>query len=128
MNANRAAHADLLVENECRKLSDSTELTAAAGQHDATTGDLVEARGFESAAHELERLLEPRLHDADQDRARNRIGDARFLLADLRHLDDLALIRGCGETVAIERLHAFGMGERRRESARDVVGHMGAAD
>ena len=30
MNANRTAHADLLVENEGRKLPDAAELTAAA--------------------------------------------------------------------------------------------------
>src|SRR5689334_24937231 len=128
MNANRTAHADLLVENESGKLSDSTELTAAAGQHDATSGNLVEARSFESRAHELEGLFETRLHDADQDRARDRVGDARFLFADLRNLDDLALVGRRCETIPIEGLHAFGMGQRGREAARDVVGDMAATD
>ena len=52
---------------------------------------------------------------------------ALVLLADLRHGDHLALVGGRGDGVAIERLHPLGMGERRREAARDVVGDMAAA-
>src|SRR5215813_9591 len=127
-DADRAAHADLLVEHHGGELARAGELAGAAGQHDAAAGDLVEAAGLEARAHQLEGLLEARLHDADEDRFRDRRRLRRVVLADLRHADHLALVGGRGDAVAVERLHALGVDERRRQAAGDVVGDVTAAD
>ena len=83
---------------------------------------------FQPRAHQFEGLLQPRLDDADQQRFRRRGWPARFFLADLRHVDDLALVGGVGDGAAVQRLHPLGMRQRRRQAARDVVGHVAAAD
>src|SRR5215468_2370614 len=126
-DADRPAHADLLVEHHGGELARAGELAGAAGQHDAAAGDLVEAAGLEARAHQLEGLLEARLHDADEDRFRDRRRLRRVVLADLRHADHLALVGGRGDAVAVERLHALGVDERRREAAGDVVRDVCAA-
>src|ERR1700730_2442566 len=73
-NAKRSADANLLVENECGELARAWQLAGAAGQHDEAAGALVEAAVLEPVAHQLERLLEPRRDDADEERARHLVG------------------------------------------------------
>ena len=104
------------------------QLAGAAGQHDAAAGDLVEAARLEPVAHQLEGLLEARRDDADQQRFRHVIDVAVLLLADLRHGDHLALVERRGDRAAEQRLQPLGMGQRRRQAARDVVGDVHAAD
>ncbi len=41
---------------------------------------------------------------------------------------DFALVEGRGDGAAKQRLHPLGMGQRGRQPAGDVVGHMDAAD
>ncbi len=90
----RPADANLLVEDERGQLARARKLAGAAGQHDAAADDLVEARGFEPVAHQLEGLLEARRDDADEQRFRHVVGLAVIVLADLRHRDHLALVGG----------------------------------
>src|SRR5262245_58697465 len=47
-DSNRPAHADLLVEDELGELAHARELACGAGQHDASSRDLVEPTGLES--------------------------------------------------------------------------------
>src|SRR6185312_3412158 len=128
MNPDGPTHAHLLNEHQCSELSNAAQLTGAPRQDDAPSCDLVKAARFESRANELERLFKSRLDDADQNRSGDLIRDAGFFFTDLRHVDDLALIRRCCDAVAVERLDALRMRERRRQAARDVVGDVAAAD
>src|SRR4030095_1016127 len=128
MNPDGPTHAHLLIEHQGSELSYSAQLTVAPRQDDAPSCDLVKAARFESRANQLERLFKSRWDDADQNRSGDLIRDAGFFFADLRHVDDLALIRRCRDAVAVERLDALRMRERSRQSARDVICHMTAAD
>src|SRR3546814_1901971 len=60
------ADAHLLVEHGRGQLARARELTGAARQHHPAPGYLVEAAELEPRAHQLQRLLHPRLDDADQ--------------------------------------------------------------
>src|SRR5271154_6926136 len=60
LDAQRAADADLLVENVAGQLARARQLAGAAGQHHAAPGRLVEARGGETVAHQLAGLLHAR--------------------------------------------------------------------
>src|SRR6185437_15570901 len=101
----RPAHADLLVEYELRKLARSGELRGAAGEDDPPAGELVEAARFQARAYQLEGFFQPGLDDADQDRLGDLVGLARAILADLRHVDEFALVGRGGERAAVESLH-----------------------
>src|SRR5262245_47720855 len=127
MDPDRTTHGHLLIEHQGSELSYAAQLTGAPRQNDAPSCDLVKAARFESRANQLERLFKSRLDDADQDRSGDLIRNAAVFLADLRHVDDLALIRGRGEAVAVESLDSLRMRQRRRQAARDVVGHVAAA-
>src|SRR3546814_11997542 len=77
-------------------------------------GYLVEAAELEPRAHQLQRLLHPRLDDADQKGARDLLRVRGVVFADLRHVDQLALVGRRGDAVAVKRLHALGVNERRQ--------------
>src|SRR3546814_3994747 len=65
------ADAHLLVEHGRGQRARARELTGAARQHHPAPGYLVEAAELEPRAHQLQRLLHPRLDDADQKGARD---------------------------------------------------------
>src|SRR6202167_5948082 len=94
LDAQRTAYADLLVENVAGQFARARQLAGAAGQHHAAPGRLVEARGDETVAHQLEGLLDARRDDSDQDRFRHVVGVAFVFLAHQRHGDGLALVGG----------------------------------
>src|SRR3546814_6245226 len=79
------------------QLARARELTGAARQHHPAPGYLVEAAELEPRAHQLQRLLHPRLDDADQKGARDLLRVRGVVFADLRHVDQLALVGRRGD-------------------------------
>ena len=56
------------------------------------------------------------------------VGLGVLLLADQRHVDDLVFVVRLADRTSVEDFHALGVGHRRRQSARHVVGDVVAAD
>src|SRR5579885_2799803 len=125
--AQRAADADILVEDQRGQLAHPMKLAGAAGEDDAAAGDLVEAADLEAMAHQLEGLFQARRDDADEQRFRHVVDVAVLLFADLRHRDGFALVERRRDGAAPQRLHPLGMGERGGQAAGDVVGDVAAA-
>src|SRR5262249_24076542 len=83
----RTPYPHLLIEDDPGNLPRSVQLTGSAGQHDAAAGDLVEPARLKAIAHQLERLLDPRGDDPDEQRSRHMVDLSVLLLADWRDGD-----------------------------------------
>src|SRR5206468_4334082 len=84
----RATGAHFLVEDRGRHLGYAVKLAAAANEDCPTAGQLIHTACLETAAHQLEGLLDAWPDDANQDRARNVVGSRAILLPDQRNVDD----------------------------------------
>src|SRR5579872_3818469 len=101
VDAHGFAHAHLLVEDQGGEIAHAGELRGAAGQHDPTPREIVEAARLQTRADELEGLLDARLDYAGEDRLRHRVRVRMVFLADQRHVDHLALVGRRGERAAV---------------------------
>src|SRR5262249_18815629 len=124
----RAANADLAVKHRARDLVGAGELARAAGQNDAARRRFRQAALLDHRTHELERFLDARLDDADEEALRHVVGRPFFRRADLRYVEHRAIVARLRDRAAELDLDALGGGDRRRKAVRYVLRDMRAAD
>ena len=101
-----------LGDDRARELGQAGQLAGAAGQHQPAAGVDAVAGRLQPVARQFEDLLDPRADDAHQLRlaAGGSDGPCRRRPAERR--SSFALVGRRGDTGAVERLQAFGVGDR----------------
>src|SRR5262245_7727605 len=127
-DAERPAHAHPARENARGGLGQPRELARAAGQHHARTRIRRKRRGGEPVAHHFQNFLDAGADDAHEGGAGDDVRRLALVLADRRHRDHVAIVRGAGDRASVQRLDAFGVGELGVQAARQIHGDVIAAE
>ena len=127
-DAERAADPHRTAENLRGEPGEPVELARPAGEHHASARLGRERRCRQAIAHQLQYLLDARLDDAHEVRARDELRRLPLVVVDRRHRDHVALVGAAREHAAVERLDALGVGDTGIEAASEVHGHVPAAE
>src|SRR5271170_710325 len=123
----RPPDARLAGDDCARELRHPGELACAPGHHQPAAGLGRVSGSAQPVAHELEDLLAPRADDSRELGLRQMAWMIR-LVAQPVGGDGLAVVGRRSDAGAVKRLQAFGVADRDVEAARDVPGHMDAAE